>query len=151
MKQRKQPFTLEEFQAIYSKVPRLCVDLLIICEGKVLMTLRTKNGWKGLWHLPGGTIYLNEKIPDAARRIGKEELGIEVKVEKFLGYQDWINLETGPGFGSGCSLVFLCQINGLDKIVLDDGALEYRLFDTIPENIVEEHREWVKKGLTSEA
>lgn len=147
-RQRKQPLTSEEFQGIYSKVPRLCVDLLIVHEGKVLMTLRTKNGWEGMWHLPGGTVYLNERIVDAVRRVGLEELSVEVKIAKFLGYQDWINLGDGPGFGSGCSLVFLCLIEGTEGIILDEGASEFRLFDQIPENIVVEHERWVRDVLT---
>lgn len=148
MKPRKQPLTLEEFQGIYSKVPRLCVDLLIVHEGKVLMTLRTKDGWEGLWHLPGGTVYLNERIVDAVKRVGQEELSVDVEIEKFLGYQDWVNLSDGPGFGLGCSLVFLCRISGTEGIVLDEGASEFRLFDQVPENIVVEHERWLRDGLT---
>lgn len=149
MKQNKQPFTLEEFKEIYSKVPRLCVELLIVHEGKVLMTLRTKNGWEGLWHLPGGTIYLNERVLDAVKRVGQEELSVDVEVKKFLGYQDWINLGDGPGFGSGCSLVFLCEISGTEGIALDDGASKFELFDKVPGNVVEEHKKWVAEGITS--
>lgn len=144
---RKQPFTLKEFKEIYSKVPRLCVELLIVHEGKVLMTLRTKNGWEGLWHLPGGTVYVNEKILDTAKRVGQEELGAEVQIKKFLGYQDWVNLEDGPGFGSGCSLVFLSHIENSDQIVLDEGASEFGFFNTVPKNIVVEHRRWVQEAI----
>lgn len=56
-------------------IPRLCVDLVLRHEGKVLLVKRTKApiGW---WHLPGGTIYKNEKIEEAARRIASTDLGI---------------------------------------------------------------------------
>lgn len=147
MRQRKQPLTIDEFKAIYSRVPRLCVDLLIVHEGKVLMTLRAKNGWEGLWHLPGGTVYLNETIEAAGKRIGMEELGVEVTLEKFLGYQDWVSPKDGPGFGSGCSLVFLCKIENIEEIVLDEGASKFELFDHVPENVVVEHRRWIDEGL----
>ena len=43
---REKPLSYEEFVAIYSKVPRLCVDLVVRTDEGVLMTLRAENGYE---------------------------------------------------------------------------------------------------------
>lgn len=76
---------LKEFMAIYHKVPRAAVDAIIKSNKGFLWTKRALPPFKGMWHVPGGTVLLNESIPHAIDRIVKEELGIKVNVIKHLG------------------------------------------------------------------
>jgi ADP-ribose pyrophosphatase YjhB (NUDIX family) len=87
MKIRKLPGP--EFKAIYSRVPRLCIDLVIERDDKILLIERTIDPGQGLWHLPGGTVLLGETILMAATRIANEETGLEVKKVDFLGVMEF--------------------------------------------------------------
>lgn len=143
---RKLPFTFKEFKSIYSKVPRLCVDLVVKTEQGVLLTLRLKNGYIGLWHLPGGTVLFREFIEKAIVRVAKEELGIKVSIDKLLGYIEYFSEERERGFGYTVSLVFLCK--PLDAVLqLDDQVKKADFFQVIPKNTIEEQKEFLTKHL----
>ena len=76
----KFPLTKEEFDRIYSKVPRLSVELIIKDEdGRIFFTKRAIPPCTGQWHLPGGTVYFAESLQDAVKRVAKREIGIEVQ------------------------------------------------------------------------
>jgi len=54
-------------------------------EGKILITQRNlKKSQGGLWEFPGGKIEANETQEKAIIREIKEELDIEIEVEKYL-------------------------------------------------------------------
>jgi 8-oxo-dGTP diphosphatase len=57
--------------------------------GKILLTRRNVDPFKGQWCLPGGHIDDNEKAFDAVIREAKEETGLEFEPE-FLFYTDEI-------------------------------------------------------------
>jgi ADP-ribose pyrophosphatase YjhB (NUDIX family) len=143
---RKQPFSFEEFKDIYSRVPRLCVDLIIRTDKGVLLTLRTKNGYLNQWHLPGGTVFYREKIEDTVERIAREELGIKVEIERFHGYLEYFSEVKERGFGYSVSLVFVCkpQLTGFHP---DDQTEKIDFFAVPPENTVAEQKELLNKML----
>jgi len=52
---------------------------------KILITKRKKNQLLGgLWEFPGGKIENNESVSHCIKREAKEELGIKIKVQKFI-------------------------------------------------------------------
>lgn len=63
--------------------------------GRVLLVEPT---YKPNWELPGGTVELDESPLQAARREGKEELGLDVQVRRLLAV-DWVpaRLERSEG------------------------------------------------------
>lgn len=140
---RQFPLPYKEFKAIYSKVPRLCVDLVIQTDEGVLLTLRTKNGYENQWHLPGGTVYFREKVSDTVKRVAKEELGITVKIEKFAGYIEYFSELKEKGFGYTITLVFVCQPLSLE-VKLDNDADKYAFFKTLPKNVIQEQKKLLK-------
>ncbi|MDY6996225.1 MAG: NUDIX hydrolase [Actinomycetota bacterium] len=89
MDSARHPLTPDEFHTIYSKVPRLTVEVVVRSEAGVLLTLRSIEPCSGLWHLPGGTVRFAEPLIDAVRRIAKRELGIEVGAAHALGYIEY--------------------------------------------------------------
>ena len=142
----KQPFTLEEFKAIYSKVPRLCVDIVVMADDGLLLTKRAIEPRKGFWHMPGGTVLLDEPVEEAAVRVAKEELGLDAKVESFLGYIEFFKeFKLEGGYGHALSLVYLCQAGG-GEILLDRQADEYGYFRELPEKTVPEQKEFLRKS-----
>ena len=143
---RKQPFTIEEFEFIYSRVPRVTVDLVIRSSRGILLTLRQKHGWLGQWHLPGGTIYLGEKVLDTVHRVAEEEVGLKLEVEKFLGYNEFPSESKERGYGYSIALVFLCRPLS-ENVTLDHLAEDFDFFETLPEKMIAEQKEFLLKNL----
>lgn len=142
MSHSKSPLTYEEFKNIYSKVPRVCVEIIIKTEQGILFTLRKESTYYGHWHIPGGTLRYRERLHDAVKRVALDELGVKVTVEKLLGYIEYFSEEKERGFGYSISLVFLCNPASTD-FKLNEQASEVRFFKSLPPNIVEEHREFI--------
>jgi ADP-ribose pyrophosphatase YjhB (NUDIX family) len=79
-----------EFDSIYSRVPRLCVEVVITApERGVLLTLRDIPPNVGAWHIPGGTVLFAEPLVDAVKRVARDELDAEVGVGELLGYIEY--------------------------------------------------------------
>ncbi len=136
----------DKFKEIYSQVTRLSVEVVIVREGKILLTLRDKLGWVGQWHTPGGTVLYREPVEDAVKRIAETELGVSVNVDKLLGYFEAFSEESERGFGYSISLAFLCTPDSYD-FRLDTSARKFDFFDQIPANTVIEHKEFYSKAL----
>lgn len=142
---RQQPLTFAEFKSIYSRVPRLCVDLVIETDQGYLLTLRQKNGYINQWHMPGGTVFFREKITDTIQRIAQEEIGTKVTIKKSLGYIEYFSEVAERGFGYTVSLTFLCTLPKNFKLTLDNQAEKYGFFKTLPDNTVLEQKEFIAK------
>lgn len=83
---RPGPLSEAEFRAVYEKVPRLTVELLLRREdGAVLLTKRAGGPCKGLWHVPGGTVRFGERLREAVSRVARDELGVEVVTAEQVG------------------------------------------------------------------
>ena len=136
------PLDPEIFKAIYSKVPRLCVDLIIKDGRKVLLTKRIISSYKGYWHLPGGTVLFREGLEEAVKRVAKRELNLDVRIEKFLGFIEF----TGKSNGNyhPVSIVFLVSPKSLN-IKLNKEADEYNFFESPPEKTISEQEEFLNK------
>jgi len=141
---RKQPFTSQEFKEIYSKATRLTVVLVIQNEKGILLTLRQKNGWEGKWHIPGGTVFYRESLEDAVKRVAREELKLEVNVKNLLGYIEYPSEVEERGFGYTVALAFSVKSENFNFIP-DDQVSEANFFKTLPENIIQEEKEFLVK------
>lgn len=137
------PLTKNEFKSIYTKVPRLTVDLIIVKEKRFLLTKRSIKPFKGLWHFPGGGVEYREKIREAINRIAKKELGVKVISKKFLGYIETLK----DGYGHSVSLIFKCKIVGNKKPKPLQQASKISFFNKIPKKIIPKQEEFLKKNL----
>ena len=69
------------YDFIYNRVPRACVDMIFMNEeGNMLLAQRNIEPYKGFWSFPGGGIKFKETIADAAKRIARKELNVEVEI-----------------------------------------------------------------------
>ena len=146
LKSRQHPFTPEEFKNIYSKVPRLTVEVIVKMEGGVVLLLRQEDSWKGKWHIPGGTVLYQETVESAVKRVAEEEIGLEVKTEKLLGYIEYPSELKERGFGWAIGLAFLCTpASPVDHAGWEKAGL--KVFQELPENLIEEQRPALEQAL----
>lgn len=142
-KQRKQPLTKAEFDKIYSKVPRLCVEVILRSQdGDIWLAKRKTDPAKGLWYTPGGTVLMLELLTDAVKRIAAEELLItEIKSEpKMIDVIEY-NFSTYTGFP--ISIAYEISTKQTPQIGLD--GEEIKSFSKLPEHMIPEHRHFLIK------
>ncbi|MBI2545213.1 MAG: NUDIX hydrolase [Candidatus Aenigmarchaeota archaeon] len=126
----------KDFNIVFSKTARVTVDLVIKDERGVLLIKRDIYPDIGTWHLPGGTVHYKEKILDAVKRKAKEETGLQVKIEKFLGVCEHMKWRS-PGYSHIIDLVFLCKpLKGKLKGDSRYGGEELKFFKKIPKNLM---------------
>ncbi len=131
-----EPLPKDEFDLIFSKVPRLTVEVLIASEHRgVLLALRDVDPCRGMWNLPGGTVRFGERLTDAVRRVATDELGIRVRVGPLEGYIEYPS-HYENGLDSPVGLVFRAA-------PLDDAQPHGQWFTVLPENMHEEQKAFV--------
>jgi len=80
-------------EELYSKfvelMPIACIDVLIHDDdGNILLVKRNQEPAKDKWWVIGGRLLKEETMLDGAVRKAKEEVGLDVKVEKLIGVYD---------------------------------------------------------------
>lgn len=66
--------------------PVVTVDVVVTDErSRFLLVKRSRNNlaWKGVWGTPGGRVFRNERIRDAAHRVLLRETGLNTPPEEF--------------------------------------------------------------------
>jgi colanic acid biosynthesis protein WcaH len=110
------------YKKIYSLVPIPCIDILITHHNKFLLGKRVQKPAQKQWFVPGGRIFKNETLTQAARRKVKEELGINIRVSdlKFLNAQQTIFKDSALGGPiHTVNIVFLLPLKLKPKINFD--------------------------------
>jgi len=83
-------------------------SVVLIKNGKILV-LRSKYSSGTFYLLPGGSIEKNETIIETATREVKEETNYDIKIEKLLYLQEWIDEKRGKNV---LYIIFLGSIKG---------------------------------------
>ncbi len=116
-----------------------CAGAVIEKDGKILFQRRSDNG---KWGLIGGLLELNETYAEAAVREIREETGLEVQLDAFLGiYHNhamvWANGDRAHTLGA----YYLAHITG-GTLRLDEESFELKFCgrDEIPPLFAEDHR-----------
>lgn len=84
------PLSQADFDSIYARVPRLCVELVMVEPGGVVLTKRSIPPGEGMWHLPGGTVRFGETLAEAARRVALDETGVSIELQHQLGVLEYV-------------------------------------------------------------
>ena len=131
-----------EFDSIFSRVPRLCVEVVITApERGVLLTRRDIPPNVGAWHIPGGTVLFGEPLVQTVKRVARDELGLEVVVGELLGYIEYPS-HYDNGLDSPVGLAFATEVvprlPGASE--LPDGC---EWFSSLPKGLYEEQRDFL--------
>lgn len=137
----------EKYKEIFSLVPRLTIDAIIWDKDNgIVLTKRAIDPWIGYWHIPGGTVSKGERLEEAVKRIVKQEINVDVEIENFLGFNEYMN-EIHPDWtGHSVCLEFLVKIVG-GELKVDHQASAVQRFKTLPEPIIAEQKEFLLKNL----
>ncbi len=115
-----------------------CAGALIVRNGRILFQRRTDNG---RWGLIGGLVEMNETYAQAALREIREETGLEVQLESFLGIFHNHNMVWNNGDAAHViSAMFTARIvSGEPRI--DEESYELRFFgkEELPDVFAEDH------------
>ncbi len=133
----------KEFTDIYGKVPRLTVDVIVKSRSGIVFAKRDIEPWKGKWHIPGGTVRLNERMEEAAVRIMLEETGLLVTVGRLLGAIEYL-YDKNHIHNHSVSVVFLASLR---KGVLRGSPFgrEVQFFRRMPKNIISVQKDFLKE------
>lgn len=82
---RETPIPPGEWETIVRNVPVVSVDLVVRHDGDVLLGKRTNEPARGEWFVPGGTVFKHERLEDAVHRVARDEVGVEITVDRLLG------------------------------------------------------------------
>lgn len=117
-------------------MPGLGVNTAILCEGRILLTLRTDFE---VWCLPGGTVEPDESLAQAAIREAREEVGFDVKLKSLVG----IYSRNGWIVHGLHVVVFAAEIVGGELDLQEEEVLEARWFAVhdLPEAMLLGHRQ----------
>ena len=114
-----------------------CAGALIIRDEKILCQRRTDND---RWGLIGGLLEMNETYEQAALREIREETGLEVKLDSFLGIFHNHNMVWGNGDAAHVltAMYTASIVSGEPRI--DEESYELRFFgiDELPELFAED-------------
>jgi ADP-ribose pyrophosphatase YjhB (NUDIX family) len=105
---------------------------LCVQDGRLLLARRKAEPFRGRWDIPGGFLEEGEAPLDGLRRELKEETGLEVEPERFLGV--WMDRYGGDSTAEATlNLYWTARVVGGDPQPADDVS-ELRWFDrdTLP-------------------
>ena len=128
------PLTDQEFKDIYSKVPRLTVEIILRNDkNEVYLTKRAIEPYIGAWHLPGGTVRYAERLTEAVRRVAKRELGLDIGLSE-MSQQGYIEYPSyyKHGLGSPVGIVFVIE-KFVGDVSLNSESEQGAWFAKIPE------------------
>lgn len=147
MTNQKHPIPPAEFDAIFAKVPRLTVEVIIrTSQGIALAKLPLKYKQREQWCLPGGTVRFGESLTTAVRRVAKDELGVIVDAGKLLGYIEYPSLLKAGYRGWPVGIAFEATTSR-GKLTVDDEGEPVQCFREIPQNTQREQSMFLIKYL----
>ena len=115
-----------------------CAGALIIRDGKILLQRRADNG---KWGLISGLLEMNETYEEVAIREIREEAGLEVKLDSFLGIYHNHNMIWSNGDAAHVISAYYTASIVSGEPQIDEESYELRFFgkDELPELFAEDH------------
>ncbi|MDV3278472.1 MAG: NUDIX domain-containing protein [Nitrososphaerales archaeon] len=135
------------YRAHLRHFPVVTVDLVVTDrESRVLLVKRSSNNlnWKGAWATPGGRVYRNETIREAASRVLAREAGIGASPQEFA-FKGVGEIVTSKEHG--VTIVFAINRSG-GAASADETSSSVRWFEParLPKTLKDEYRSILSKG-----
>jgi len=143
LEQTKHPLSQAEFDAVFGRVPRLTVEVIIQTDDGLVLTQRSIEPCIGSWHIPGGTVRFGESLTQAVRRVARDELGVEVKVGRQLGYIEYPDLSKVGYRGWPVGIAFSATIRSGELTGSEQGEI-IRCFRQLPDDIFPNQRAFLE-------
>jgi 8-oxo-dGTP diphosphatase len=128
--------------------PEVAVGAVVTRDGELLLVRRGHGPAAGEWSLPGGRAQFGEPLHEAVVRETREETGLDVVVQRFLGWVERIDTETdshhfvildfsctlldphqSPKAGDDATEAAWVALTALDGLPLVEGLIDF-LLDT---------------------
>ena len=124
-----------------------CAGAVIVREGKILLQRRSDNG---KWGLIGGLLELEETYEQAAIREIREETGLEVHLDSFLGLFHNYNMVWANGDRAHVIGAYYAATIVEGEPRTDEESLELKFFapEELPPLFAEDHRAAVEAYLS---
>lgn len=137
----------KDYEFIFSRVPRLCLDFIIVKDKSFLLAQRDIAPSKGYWALPGGMLRKGETIKQGAERILNDEVGVKKFSMEMIGFIEFIHEIDQQGIDMhNVSIAFLVHLAD-EEPVAKSQATEIKFFKDIPSNIHKEHGMFIGKNI----
>lgn len=141
------PLPETEYHAIFQKVPRLTVEVVVCSESGVLLARRVGGPCADLWSLPGGTVRFAEPLTEAVHRVALDEIGANVAVEELIGYIEYPS-HAQQGLDWPVGIAFRTHLDTGGGHALTAGPDRLAWFQQLPEEMHEEQRTFLQsRGL----
>jgi ADP-ribose pyrophosphatase YjhB (NUDIX family) len=135
------PLPEAEYQAIFQKVPRLTVEVVICSELGVLLARRIGGPCDGLWTLPGGTVRFAEPLFAAVHRVALDEINADVVIDELQGYIEYPS-HIRQGIDSPVGLAFRTHLPPDETLTTVQGRLDW--FRQLPDEMHDEQRAFLQ-------
>ena len=111
-----------QYKLIVKTMPIVCVDLLIINDGKFLLVQRDNEPAKGEFWFPGGRILKLEKIKTAALRKAIEEVNLNARFENIVSIEETIFNKNSEMHSDKHTINIVCKllVDDITNIKLDN-------------------------------
>lgn len=148
MEKNEEKIPRDTFTTCVSVMPQVSVELFLETEDGVLLAKRNNKPTKGEWFWPGTRLYKGEELEEGARRVGREELGIEVELKELLGVYDHFWDEDAfeeVDSKHTVNVVFRATTDeNLDEISLDSQHSDFKLVNSIEPELHEYVKEYMR-------
>ena len=126
-----------------------CAVIIPDDQGRILLQKRTDGDW---WSLPAGGMEPGETPTQAAIREAREETGLVIAIERFLGLYTNPDICTVYPDGRRVQIVsatFLARVVGGQLIESNEETAELRWFppDALPDNLTPTSRDRIERYL----
>ena len=137
------------YKEILKNMPIICADGLLHYGKKFILFKRAYEPAKDQWWIFGGRLEKGESLEECVRRKAKEEIGIDIKIEKQVGVYETIFNKNR--FGSSTHTVSVAFLVTADKKP-DFSKIEYDEFTDVKEfDEIDEKWHWYVKQLIKDS
>ena len=99
------------YNHILEMIPILCVDVVVVHQGKCLLLKRKNHPAKGQWWFPGGRILKNETIEHAVKRKADEEVNLQGQYLGILSIEETQFPQTGSMLCDVHTVNICCKVS----------------------------------------
>jgi ADP-ribose pyrophosphatase YjhB (NUDIX family) len=117
-------------------LPRVGIGAVILDDqNRILLVLRKRHPEAGTWSIPGGKVEPYESLESAVLREIKEEVNLDVEIDRLLCTAETIAPETGEHW---VSILYTVRVTGGTAMNREPdalGDLQWFPLDRLPENL----------------